>query len=64
MDKVKIPVRLNNTTLVNSKIVVGRPARYYVMNTDHLSPIAGMTTPISVLLSLLTKVVAYQHLPR
>jgi hypothetical protein len=40
MDEVGILVRLGNLTSVNTEIIGGRPARYYVMDIDHLSPIA------------------------
>lgn len=64
MDEVRILVRLGNLTSVNSEIIGGRPARYYVMDIDHLSPIACKTTPTSLSLPLLTEVVAYQRLPK
>jgi hypothetical protein len=40
MDEARILVRLGNLTSVNMEIVGGRPARYYVMDIDHVSPIA------------------------
>jgi hypothetical protein len=64
MDEVRILVRLGNLTSVNTEIIGGRPARYYVMDIDRLSPIACGTTPTSLSLPLKTEVVAYRRLPK
>ena len=40
MNEVRILVRLGNLTSLNSEINGGRPACYYVMDIDHVSPIA------------------------
>jgi hypothetical protein len=61
MDEVRILVRLGNLTSFNSEIIGGHPARYYVMDINHVSPIACTTIPTSSSLPLLTEVVAYQR---
>lgn len=63
-DEVRILVRLGNLTSVNSEIIGGHPARYYVMDIDHVSPKACKTTPTSLSLPLKTEVVAYQRLSK